>query len=31
MAWLLRSIDAGRAAGIQIPERETPVRTNFIR
>lgn len=31
MAWLLRSIEAGRAAGIALPERETPVRTNFIR
>lgn len=31
MAWLLRSIEAGRAAGIELPELETPVRTNFIR
>ncbi len=31
MTWLLRSIVAGRAAGIQLPELETPVRTNFIR
>lgn len=31
MAWLLRSIEAGRAAGIQLPELETPVRTDFIR
>jgi multimeric flavodoxin WrbA len=31
MAWLLRSIEAGRTAGIQVPERETPMRTNFIK
>ncbi len=31
MAWLLRSIEAGRMAGMQVPELETPVRTNFIR
>ncbi len=31
MAWLLHSIEAGRAAGIQMPELEEPVRTNFIR
>lgn len=31
MAWLLRSIEAGRLAGIKAPELETPVRTNFIR
>lgn len=31
MAWLLKSIEAGRAAGISTPEREDAVRTNFIR
>ena len=31
MAWLLRSIEAGRAAGVQLPAAEEPVRTNFIR
>lgn len=31
MAWLLRSIEAGRAAGIPSPASETPLRTNFIR
>ncbi len=31
MAWLLHSLEAGRKAGITIPEAETPARTNFIR
>lgn len=32
MAWLLKSIEAGRAAGIEKPEREPErLRTNFIR
>ncbi len=31
MAWLLRSIEAGKAAGIAPPAAEEPVRTNFIR
>jgi len=31
MAWLLKSIEAGRAAGIGLPAQEPPVRTNFIR
>ncbi|MGN1147532.1 MAG: flavodoxin family protein [Lachnospiraceae bacterium] len=31
MAWLLRSIEAGRAAGIEKPVHEPKVRTNFIR
>lgn len=31
MAWLLRSIDAGRKAGIALPEQEAKVRTNYIR
>ena len=31
MAWLLRCIEAGRAAGVTPPEPEAPARTNFIR
>lgn len=31
MAWLLACIDAGLAAGIQAPQRETEIKTNFIR
>lgn len=31
MAWLLKSIEAGKAAGVSLPEKETPARTNFIR
>lgn len=31
MAWLLKSIKAGRAAGLEPPAQEPPVRTNFIR
>lgn len=31
MAWLLHCIEAGRAVGVQFPEAEPPVRTNFIR
>jgi multimeric flavodoxin WrbA len=31
MAWLLRSIEAGKAAGITLPEKEVRVATNFIR
>ncbi len=31
MAWLLKSIEAGREAGITLPEKEAPARTNFIR
>lgn len=31
MAWLLRSIEAGKAAGLALPEQEARVRTNFIR
>lgn len=30
MAWLLKSIEAGKAAGLQLPEREEGVYTNFI-
>jgi multimeric flavodoxin WrbA len=31
MAWLLKCIEAGKAAGIECPEREPYIRTNFIR
>ena len=31
MAWLLRSIEAGRKAGIALPEHEEAIKTNFIR
>ena len=31
MVWLLKSIQAGKTAGIKAPEREAPMRTNFIR
>ncbi len=31
MAWLLKCIEAGRAAGLDVPEPEPPARTNFIR
>jgi len=31
MAWLLKCIEAGKAAGIEEPERESGARTNFIR
>ena len=31
MAWLLKCIEAGKNAGIDLPEREAVVRTNFIR
>lgn len=31
MAWLLRCVEAGRAAGVLLPEPEPPARTNFIR
>lgn len=31
MAWLLKSIQAGRAAGLALPAQEERVRTNFIR
>lgn len=31
MAWLLKSIQAGRDAGVEVPQREGIVRTNFIR
>ena len=31
MTWLLNCIDAGKAAGIECPVPENPIRTNFIR
>jgi len=31
MAWLLKSIEVGKRAGINIPEKEEKVATNFIR
>ena len=31
MAWLLKCIEAGKKAGINIPDREAKIRTNFIR
>lgn len=31
MAWILKCIDAGKKAGIAVPEKETPIKTNFIR
>ena len=31
MAWLLKSIEEGKKAGIQLPEKEENIRTNFIR
>ena len=31
MAWLLKTIEAGKKAGINVPEKEIKVSTNFIR
>ncbi len=31
MAWLLKCIEAGKAGGVALPEREKPVVTSFIR
>ena len=31
MAWLLKCIEAGKAAGVPAPKKEAPLRTNFIR
>ena len=31
MTWLLKSIEAGRKAGVELPEKEETIRTNFIR
>lgn len=31
MVWLLKCIEAGKAAGVPLPQREAPLHTNFIR
>lgn len=31
MAWILRCIEAGKKAGIEAPQTETKIMTNFIR
>lgn len=31
MSWLLKSIEAGKIAGVELPEKEKPIKTNFIR
>jgi len=31
MAWLLKSIQTGKEAGVKLPEKELRARTNFIR
>ena len=31
MAFMLKCIEAGKAAGVTVPEKEAPIRTNFIR
>ena len=31
MAWMLRCFEAGKAAGVALPEKETRVKTNFVR
>ena len=31
MAWMLKCIEAGKNAGVLYPERETPIKTNFVR
>lgn len=31
MAWLLKSIEAGKKAGLALPEKEEKIKTNFIR
>ena len=30
MAWMLKCIEAGKAAGVELPEHEKQIRTNFI-
>ena len=30
MAWMLKCIEAGKKAGIDIPETEAKIKTNFI-
>ena len=31
MAWMIKCFEAGRAVGIEFPEPEKPIATNFIR
>ena len=31
MAWLLKCIEQGRKSGIEVPEKEPLIRTNYIR
>ena len=31
MAWLLKCIEAGKKAGVKLPEPEKKIQTNFIR
>lgn len=31
MAWLIKCVEEGKKAGIEIPEQETKIKTNFIR
>ena len=31
MAWIMKCIEAGKAAGIERPARDPSIRTNFIR
>ena len=31
MAWILKSIEAGKNAGINLPEQEDKIKTSFIR
>ena len=31
MAWLLKCIEAGRANGVAMPEKEAKIKTNYIR
>ena len=31
MAWLMKSIQAGKEAGLELPQREAKINTNFIR
>ena len=30
MAWLLKCIEAGKKAGVELPEQEEKIKTNFI-
>ena len=31
MAWILKCIEAGKKAGVELPQREAPIKTNYIR